>query len=377
MAGIYIHIPFCKQACNYCDFHFSISLKNKDTFLNALLKEIELQKDYFSDSLQISTIYFGGGTPSLLSRSELMMIFNSINKHFNVAGNAEITLEANPDDLSKEKIIEFKQTPINRLSIGIQSFYDEDLKFMNRAHDSSEALNAVKFAQENGFDNISIDLIYGTPTLSHHKWRNNLQIAFALNIKHISSYCLTVEPKTVLAHQIKSGLSKNVNEQRSAEQFEILVEAMHSNNFIQYEISNFCTEGFYSKHNSNYWLKEHYLGLGPSAHSYNGTSRQWNISNNVLYIQSLEKGELNFEKEELTTMQHYNEYVLTSLRTIWGTDLNYIEEHFGKEFLNYCLIEANKYILTENIMAEENKLFLTDKGKLLADKISSDLFKTN
>ena len=377
MAGIYIHIPFCKQACNYCDFHFSIFLKNKDTFLNALLKEIELQKDYFSDSLQISTIYFGGGTPSLLSRSELMMIFNSINKHFNVAGNAEITLEANPDDLSKEKIIEFKQTPINRLSIGIQSFYDEDLKFMNRAHDSSEALNAVKFAQENGFDNISIDLIYGTPTLSHHKWRNNLQIAFALNIKHISSYCLTVEPKTVLAHQIKSGLSKNVNEQRSAEQFEILVEAMHSNNFIQYEISNFCTEGFYSKHNSNYWLKEHYLGLGPSAHSYNGTSRQWNISNNVLYIQSLEKGELNFEKEELTTMQHYNEYVLTSLRTIWGTDLNYIEEHFGKEFLNYCLIEANKYILTENIMAEENKLFLTDKGKLLADKISSDLFKTN
>ena len=377
MAGIYIHIPFCKQACNYCDFHFSTSLKNKDAFINALLKEIELQKDYLGANEKVSTVYFGGGTPSLLSQSELVTILNVVNKYFNVATDAEITLEANPDDLTEEKILQLKQTPVNRLSIGIQSFYDEDLKFMNRAHDSKEALNAVKFAQENGFDNITIDLIYGTPTLTHHKWRNNLQIAFALNIKHISAYCLTVEPKTALAHQIRSGRTKNIDEQHSSEQFEILLEAMYASDFIQYEISNFCKDGCYSKHNSNYWLKENYLGLGPSAHSFNGTSRQWNISNNALYIQSLEKGELNFEKEELTTEQRYNEYILTSLRTIWGTDLDYIEKQFGKEYLNYCLAEADKYIRTENMVSEENKLFLTDKGKLLADKISSDLFKMN
>ncbi|MGZ4035762.1 MAG: radical SAM family heme chaperone HemW [Bacteroidia bacterium] len=380
MAGIYIHIPFCKQACNYCDFHFSTSLKNKDAFLKALLKEIEIQKNYFdldqnfkSQSV-ISTVYFGGGTPSLLTQKELMSIFNVLNEYFNIAADAEITLEANPDDLTPQKISELKQTPINRLSIGIQSFYDEDMKFMNRAHDSKDALNAVKFAQDNGFENITIDLIYGIPTLTHHKWRNNLQIAFALSVKHISAYCLTVEPKTALAHQIKSGLIKNIDEQHSSEQFEILLEAMHANDFVQYEISNFCKDGFYSKHNSNYWLKENYLGLGPSAHSFNGTSRQWNISNNALYIRSLEEGELNFEKEVLTTGQRYNEYILTSLRTIWGTDLNYIEQQFGKDYYNYCLNEAEKYIRSENMLNEENKLFLTDKGKLLADKISSDLF---
>ena len=304
-----------------------------------------------------------------------MDIINAVKLNFNILPNAEITLEANPDDLTSEKIKELKESPINRLSIGIQSFYDEDLRFMNRAHSATEALNAVKLAQDNGFENITIDLIYGTPTLTHHKWRNNLQIAFALNIKHISAYCLTVEPKTMLAHQIKTGITKNVDEQQSAEQFEILVDAMHANDFVQYEISNFCKDGFYSKHNSNYWLKENYLGLGPSAHSYNGSSRQWNISNNALYIKSLENGELNFEKEELTKEQRYNEYILTSLRTIWGADLTIIEQQFGKEYLNHCLSEADKYIRSESILNEENKLFLTDKGKLFADKISSELFK--
>ncbi|MCX6295491.1 MAG: radical SAM family heme chaperone HemW, partial [Bacteroidetes bacterium] len=367
MAGIYIHIPFCKKACHYCDFHFSTSLQNKDAFLSALKKEIRLQKNYLKSEL-ISTVYFGGGTPSLLSEKELNEIFDCLKDYFQISEDAEITLEANPDDLTINKIIDLKGTPVNRLSIGVQSFYDEDLELMNRAHNSDEAINAVKFAQENGFDNITIDLIYGTPTLSHHHWRNNLQIAFALDVKHISAYCLTVEPKTALAHKINKGQVKNIDEQHGSEQFEIMLEAMHKNDFIQYEISNFCKDGKFSKHNSNYWLKEKYLGLGPSAHSYNGESRQWNISNNALYIQSLEKGMLSFEKEELSIDQRYNEYVLTSLRTIWGLDLNYLEQNFGKKQLEYCLIEVGRYIQTEHVLNEENKLYLSDKGKLIADK---------
>lgn len=391
MAGIYIHIPFCKQACNYCDFHFSTSLKNKEAFLSALKKEIEMQKGYLSNSLSfgegrgeaISTIYFGGGTPSLLNEMELMQIFDSLNKHFEIDTNAEITLEANPDDLTKAKIKELKNTPINRFSIGIQSFYDEDLKLMNRAHTSQEAVYAVKCAQDSGFENITVDLIYGIPTLDNHKWRNNLQNVFLLNVKHISAYCLTVEPKTVLAHQVKTGQIKNVDEQASAEQFEIMLEAMKKQNFIQYEISNFCKEGYYSKHNSNYWLKEKYLGLGPSAHSYNGNTRQWNISNNALYVNAVEKGKLDFELEELTTEQRYNEYVLTSLRTMWGCSLDFIKNNFGDEILAHILKEIDSYIskgyITKNassvMNSNEERLFLTDEGKLFADKIASDLFK--
>ena len=376
MAGIYIHIPFCKQACHYCDFHFSTLLQNKFSFLNALKKEITLRKKYLENEM-ISTIYFGGGTPSLLSKIELMDIFDTLNQHFMIHPEAEITLEANPDDLTELKINELKDTPINRLSIGIQSFYDEDLKLMNRAHSSDEALKAVKLALSNGFENITIDLIYGIPTLTHHNWRNNLQIAFALNIKHISAYCLTVEPKTVLAQQVKIGSVKNVDEQHSSEQFEIMLDAMHSNDFVQYEISNFCKDGAYSKHNSSYWLKEKYLGLGPSAHSFNGSSRQWNISNNALYIQSLDKGELNFEKEELTINQSYNEYILTSLRTIWGIDLDYLERAFGSGYLSFFIEEVQPYIQSGHVLNEEKKIYLSDKGKLIADKISSDLFKTN
>lgn len=344
--------------------------------MNALKREIVLQKDYLNNE-EISTVYFGGGTPSLLSKNDLLEIFDALKENFHIKENAEITLEANPDDLTEEKIKELKETPVNRLSIGIQSFYDEDLKLMNRAHNSEEALKAVRISQENGFENITIDLIYGIPTLTHHHWRNNLQIAFALNVKHISAYCLTVEPKTALAHQVKSGLVKNVDEQHSSVQFEIMLEAMHNNDFIQYEISNFCKDGAFSKHNSNYWLKEKYLGLGPSAHSYNGETRQWNVSNNALYIQSLEKGGLNFENEELTIEQRYNEYVLTSLRTIWGLDLGRVEKEFGNEYLGYCKIEVEKYLQSEDVLSEENKLYLSDKGKLIADKIASDLFKTN
>lgn len=374
MSGIYIHIPFCKQACNYCDFHFSTSLKNKDAFLSVLKKEIELQKNYFTSKGEtVNTIYFGGGTTSLLSQQELLEIFDGLNKHFSIAADAEITLEANPDDLTSEKIKQLRDTPINRLSIGIQSFFDEDLRFMNRAHTSQMAIDSVKAAQDNGFKNITIDLIYGTPTMSNENWLSNLNKAFTLNVQHISCYALTVEPKTALDHFIKTGKSKNVDDEKTAQQFEILITEMKRNDFIQYEISNFCKEGFYSKHNSNYWLKENYLGLGPSAHSYNGKSRQWNVRNNNLYIQALEKGELNFEKEILTPDQQYNEYILTSLRTIWGTDLNRVKQ-FGESYLASCMKEAGAYINSGAIIQKESHLHLTDKGKLLSDKIASDLF---
>lgn len=373
MAGIYLHIPFCKQACYYCDFHFSTSLNKKDLFVKALKKEILLQKNYLSAEW-IKTIYFGGGTPSLLSGAELQEIFDALNKNFNIDPDAEITLEANPDDLSIEKIKELKETPVNRFSIGIQSFHDEDLIWMNRAHRSEEATRSVKLAQDSGFDNITIDLIYGMPILTEHKWRNNLQIAFALEVKHISAYNLTIETGTAFGHAVKEGKMKEVDDERSAEQFNIMLEAMSNAGFVQYEISNFCKDSAFSKHNSNYWLKEKYLGLGPSAHSFNGESRQWNIANNSLYIQSIQKGELNFEKEELSVFQRYNEYVLTSLRTMWGTDLEHIKSAYGVEFSEYCLKEAGNYIASGNLRTEGNKLFLTNKGKLIADKIASDLF---
>ncbi len=381
MAGIYIHIPFCKQACHYCDFHFSTSLKYKEDFLKALKREIELQKNYLLpphsvDRLaDVSTIYFGGGTPSLLSQSELMEIIETLHRNFNIDKNAEITLEANPDDLTNLKIKELKDTPINRFSIGIQSFYDEDLKLMNRAHNSKEAEHSVKCAQDHGFENITIDLIYGIQTLTDRNWKNNLQTAFDLDVKHISAYCLTVEPKTALAKFVKEGKLKEVDEQQSAEQFEIMLEAMKNNDFVQYEISNFCKENFYSKHNSNYWLKEKYLGLGPSAHSYNGEVRHANIANNALYIQSLSENKLNVEEEKLSPVQSYNEYVLTSLRTMWGTDLDHIRKNYGDELVIFCLAEAEKHIASGDVLKKGNKLFLSDKGKLFADRIAGALFK--
>lgn len=376
MAGIYIHIPFCKQACHYCDFHFSTSLKNKDSLLSTLKKEIELQKNYFSatENTKINTIYFGGGTPSLLSQTELMGIIDKLYNTFDISNDAEITLEANPDDLTIKKIKELKTSPVNRFSIGIQSFFDEDLKLMNRAHNTQEALTAVKASQDMGFENITIDLIYGIPTLTNENWKYNLQQAFNLDVKHISSYCLTIEEKTAFAHFVKEGKMKNIDDNKSADQFEIMLEEMKKNNFIQYEISNFCKDNFFSKHNSNYWKKQHYLGLGPSAHSYDGSSRQWNISNNALYIKSLEEGKLNFEKEVLSTTEQYNDYILTSLRTMWGADLGYIQVKMGNDYLTHCLSEAESFIARGDMYKENNHLFLTDKGKLFADRIASTLF---
>jgi len=379
MPGIYLHIPFCKQACHYCDFHFSVSLEKKDALLNTLLKEIELQKNYFSasprmESVGVRTIYFGGGTPSLLSGSEIKKILGRISDFHSVSSDAEITLEANPDDLTKEKLDSLRDAGINRLSIGIQSFSDIDLKFMNRVHDSKQALASVKAAQEAGFDNITIDLIYGTPNLSNEQWIQNLHTAFSLNVPHLSCYSLTIEPRTALAQFIKKGKVPPTDEQKSVDQFEILMNLAAENGFEQYEISNFAKDKKYSLHNSSYWKNEPYLGLGPSAHSYNGTTRQWNISNNSLYIQSLEKNIIPFEQEELTLSQRYNEYILTSLRTVWGCDANLIEKKFGEKILNDFIESVKEPVQKKWIEKNKTVFKLTSTGKFFADKIASDLF---
>ena len=347
-----------------------------------MLKEIELQKDYFNSSpfpsgragVGLSSVYFGGGTPSLLSEKEINIIFNKLTKYFEIKNDAEITLEANPDDLTKEYLKELKNTPVNRLSIGIQSFSDDDLSFMNRAHDSNAALHCVAMAAEAGYENLTIDLIYGMPTMSNETWIKNLQTAFAMPVNHLSCYSLTVEPKTTLAKMIIQKKVGDVSDQKSAEQFELLLKLTGENNFEQYEISNFCRKEKYAIHNSNYWKGESYLGVGPSAHSYNGFSRQWNVANNSSYIKSLANNKLNFQKEELTTAQKYNEYVLTSLRTKWGTSVQKIKENFGGEFEKYFNAGANKFLSEKMLIEKSTVFYLTEKGKLFADKIASDLF---
>lgn len=380
MSGIYIHIPFCKQACHYCDFHFSTSLKYKDDFIKALLKEIELQAKYLkedSSSIKetgVETIYFGGGTPSILGQEDIFRIFDQLAKHHNILPEAEITLEANPDDLNSNKLKLLKQTPVNRLSIGIQSFHEEDLKWMNRAHNATEGLNAIHRSRDMGFENLTIDLIYGFPGLSDEKWEENLKTAIGLAIPHISSYCMTVEPRTALADFIQKGKATPMDEEQAARHFEMLTYHLKNNDYEHYEISNFCKKEHYSRHNSNYWKGKKYLGLGPSAHSFNGSSRQWNVANNQSYITSLNRGHLTFEKEVLSITQKYNEYVLTTLRTMWGTSLDVINEVFGKDFMDHITKEAQIHIEKEWLISENNTFYLSEQGKLMADKIASDLF---
>lgn len=374
MAGIYLHIPFCKQACNYCDFHFSTSLKMKASFVDALLTEIELRKSVF-DQQTINSIYFGGGTPSLLSEEDLNRIFATLFTSFSVSPLAEITLEANPDDLSLEKIKVLKNTPINRLSIGIQSFRDEDLRFMKRAHNAKEALSSIKNCKQAGFTNLTIDLIYGTPGMDSSAWLENLNIAFDLDIPHISSYALTVEPNTELHHQVLHQKVSNVDENQSAAQFELLTSQMKRNGYEQYEISNFCKPGAYSKHNSSYWKKDMYLGLGPSAHSFYDNKRLWNVSNNTKYVKSLAQNLLPLQEEVLSLEDRYNEYVMTSLRTKWGCSIAEIENNFSSELAVYFRNEIELYVSTENVLVKKEVYYLSEKGKLLADKIASDLFK--
>jgi oxygen-independent coproporphyrinogen-3 oxidase len=373
MAGIYIHIPFCKQACHYCDFHFSTSLKQRKELVDALLVEIDLRKEYLGAQL-IQTIYFGGGTPSLLTEEELNLIFKKLYGCFVIAPDAEVTLEANPDDLDAEKLGMLARSPVNRLSIGIQSFQDADLKLMNRAHSSAEALACIGMAKTKGFSNITIDLIYGIPGLSDVAWRTNLHTAFELEVQHISSYCLTIEPRTAWARFVKDKTLPPVDDEASSAHFRILKEEMNLNDFIHYEISNFGKQNFFSRHNSNYWKGKHYLGLGPSAHSFNGDSRQWNISSNTGYIQALSKGILPLESEQLSTLQKYNEYIMVSLRTIWGCDLDYIHDQFGLKMREYCLEESEFYLNSGKLVRKGNLLVLSEEGMLIADRISSDLF---
>ena len=372
-AGIYIHIPFCKQACNYCNFHFSTSLDLKEDLLKCLEKEIILRKNYL-EGRQIQTIYFGGGTPSLLSMDEIKKLLQAIYSNFEVIENAEITLEANPDDLTNEKLDELKNAGINRLSIGVQSFFDKELKWMNRSHDAIQAENCIRNAKEIGFDNITIDLIYGVPGLTNTEWKQNLQKTIELNIDHLSCYALTVEPKTALYHQIEKDKLPPLNEQQAAEQFEILMAFAKQTGFEHYEISNFARDKKYSKHNTSYWKGNWYLGIGPSAHSFNSSTRQWNIANNALYIKSINEDEDPAETEILTIPQQYNEFVMISLRNMWGLNLNEIKNRFGDTYLHLIQKESARYIQSGDIVLENEKMKLSDKGKLIADKIISDLF---
>lgn len=373
MAGIYIHIPFCRRACHYCNFHFSTSMHLQNEFVHALLKEIELQQAYLSEP--VSTIYFGGGTPSILSSYDVNRILNKLYTTFKIESDAEITLEANPDDLSSVKLNELKVTGVNRLSIGVQSFFDEDLAWMNRVHNSQQAIACIALAQQAGFNNITIDLIYGTPTLSDEHWQQNVQRAIEMNIPHLSCYALTVEPKTALETMIEQNKISNVETDKQARHFEMLMQWMSDAGYEHYEISNFAKPGFRSKHNSNYWRGKCYVGLGPSAHSFNGVSRQWNVANNALYIQSLHNNKIPYEIETLTPNQQLNEYIMTSLRTIEGLSLHKVKKDFGERIIQHLLTAANKHIEHEHLIKENEFLQTTAKGKLLADGIAADLFQ--
>ena len=372
MAGIYIHIPFCKQACHYCDFHFSTSLQYKDQLLAALAKEITLQKQFLKGET-VETIYFGGGTPSVLDAGEISSLINLITNIHTVSSYAEITLEANPDDFDKAKLTALKHTGVNRFSIGIQSFFDDDLLWMNRVHRAAEAETAVKRAQDAGFENITVDLIYGYPLLTDAKWKFNLDKVFKLDIPHISAYSMTVEPRTALASFIKNKKQPAMNEEQSAAQFLYMMDAMQQHGFEHYEISNFCKPGHYSRHNSNYWRGVKYLGIGPSAHSFNGETRQWNIPNNAKYIQSLETGKIPAETEILTETNRLNEYIMTSLRTMWGLDLDKLNL-IAKGAPDELLIAAESFFEKEWISKKDNVIYLTQAGKLYADYIAAELF---
>lgn len=374
MAGIYLHIPFCKKACHYCDFHFSTSLKHKDALLAAMHLEIKNRKEFFDESEKIETVYFGGGSPSILSESEIADMLDRIYSIFKIESDAEITLEANPDDLSMKKLLAMKAAGINRLSIGIQSYRDEDLLFMNRAHNREMAIKSIENARDAGFENISIDLIYGIPEMSPEQWESNLNILFRFKPEHISAYNLTIEEKTAFGNWASKGRLKLPSEEVVIKQFEVLTDLAKINNFEHYEISNFALPGKISRHNSAYWKGKKYLGIGPSAHSFTGSVRRWNIKNNPLYIKAIREGKDYFEEEILSIKDRLNEYILTSLRTNWGIDLRHFENQFGPENLKNLMAELSPYIESKQVLEEGEKILLSEKGKLVADKITSDLF---
>jgi len=369
--GLYIHIPFCKQACHYCNFHFTTSVRYQAQMVDAIVEEIRLQKDYLGD-LPLASIYFGGGTPSILSEKYLERIMNTVHQLFSIEKNAEITLEANPDDLSYEKLVSLKSMSINRLSIGIQSFRSEDLILMNRAHTPEEAVMSLTNAFEVGFKDVSLDLIYGLPTSTEQEWEENMIKAFDFPINHLSAYALTIEPKTALAHFIKKGTHPPIDESVASVQFEQLMDFVRAKGWDHYEISNFCLPGKEARHNTAYWQSKAYLGIGPSAHSYSKNTRQWNIANNQTYMKAIEKGVIPAEIEHLDTDTQYNECVMTGLRTKWGCSFKEITE-FGPQYLAFFRKEAIPLILDGLLFEEKNRVVLTQKGKHFADKVASDL----
>lgn len=375
MAGIYIHIPFCKSKCIYCNFYSVASSKHVDDFQNALLKEIQLQKNYLEGE-KIDTIYFGGGTPSLLPGTFIKKVIEQIHETFDISENPEITLEANPDDVSNNKLKEWSAF-VNRISIGVQSFSDTDLVYLKRIHNASQAEASIKRSQDAGFENISIDLIYGIPVQTESSWKGNIEKAFLLQVPHVSAYALTVEEKTLLSKQILTKKLQAVDEEQSVSHYRILMNEMREHNFLHYEISNFCKEGFFSKHNTAYWKDVKYLGIGPSAHSYNHVSRQWNTANLIEYLKCISENKISAEKEILTSEQKLNEYIMTSLRNMWGCDLAYIDKIFGAEEKNRIL-DLSKSLMDKGHVEINNEIiFLTEEGKLFADGVAAELFVEN
>jgi len=370
MAGIYLHIPFCKQACHYCDFHFSTNLQDVADMVECIGHELLLQKNYTAKEI-IQTIYFGGGTPSVLSEQQIAFLLNSIYQHYDVSPDAEVTIEANPDDLTEEKLRYLKSLGINRLSLGTQSFNDEILQFLNRPHTAAQAQETV---EEVGFSNISIDLIYAIPGQSVSQWEHNIEKAISLNVQHISSYALSIEPKTVFGNWYQKGKLIPVHDDNAVEQMDVLIDKLTAAGFDHYEVSNFARPGFHSRHNSSYWKQQVYLGVGPGAHSYNLTTRQFNVKNNAGYIRALRRNQIPFEQEVLTREDHVNEYLLTTLRTSWGADMKFIEQHYAYNLMQERLPFIESLLCNNLAVIENHHLKLTRAGRLVADKVSSDLF---
>jgi len=373
LAGIYLHIPFCKQACTYCNFHFTTSLRYKDDLVKALAQEAKAEKAYLNGE-QVETIYFGGGTPSLLEIADLQFLLSELHKSYPISSDAEITLEANPDDVTKEKGQAWKGIGINRLSIGIQSFFEEELRWMNRAHNAIQAKQCIENSYAAGIDNLSIDLIYGSPLLTDEMWEQNVKTAIAYDIRHLSCYALTVEEKTPLHKNILSQKALDVDNDKQARQFLQLMQWLRSAGYEHYEISNFAKSGFRSKHNSSYWKGVHYLGLGPSAHSFNGEQRRWNVANNNAYIKSVHTVTPQREVEILTSAQQLNEFIMISLRTMEGIDFNKIENGWGEDERKRLKKDLVKYVDSGLITLNNDHAQLTDEGMLRADGIAADLF---
>ncbi len=372
MAGIYIHIPFCKKKCHYCDFYKTLDTGMAENYIRALVKEMILQKDYLENK-KVKTIYLGGGTPSVLTAAQVREILEKLGAAFDIAEDAEITMEVNPDDISRVYARDLKQAGINRISLGIQSWNNDILTFLNRRHTADDAEQALKDILASGIDNISVDLIYGIPGLQTEQWKDELQKTVNLDIKHISAYHLTIEEDTMLGKMKKSGNFKEISEEESERQFNMLIDICRKNAFVQYEISNFCKDEWYSVHNTNYWKQEAYLGLGPSAHSYDGESRQWNVADLQAYLRSIEKDTVPFTVEVLTQKDKYNEYIMTSLRTMWGINIDMVEEKINKESRDYLNNLATRFVKYGMMTRKGNQLMLTDQGRMISDNIISEL----